>query len=413
MFRIYRNKPHFILLLLGFSSGLPFLLVLSTLSMWLSEAQVSKTLIGLFMFASLPYSIKFLWSPYLDRLKIPWLTKKIGQRRSWAMVAQLGTLFALIGLSFCDPSHSLIQLACWATLVSFFSATLDSIIDAYRIELLSQQHLGSGAAIEAVGFRLGMVTSGAGALYLANAWGWSTAYFSMSLCCLIGLFAILASDEPSQPTTRKTLKWQHACSIPLSLFFTLLGFIFFFKLIDIVLNSMMAPFLHDLGFNKIDFANFSKLYGTTLTIVGGLLAGNAIHRFGIDFVVKCAISLQCFSALIFITQAQLGHHVPCLIVTLGIESFTAGLSATVFIAFLSHFCRNGNSAHDFTLLYSFGSLSRVLISTIAGFAADNVSWQALFFLSGLLGMATFVFLPRLNKQASTQKADLLLGESSA
>jgi PAT family beta-lactamase induction signal transducer AmpG len=168
---------------------------------------------------------------------------------------------------------------------------------------------------------------------------------------------------------------------------------------------MMAPFLHDLGFNKVDFANFSKLYGTTLTIIGGLLAGNAIHRFGMDFVVKCAISLQCFSALIFITQAQLGHHFPCLIVALGIESFTAGLSATVFIAFLSHFCRNGNSAHDFTLLYSFGSLSRVLISTIAGFAADQISWQALFLLSGLLGLMTFVFLPLLNKKTNFVQAD--------
>lgn len=393
MFKIYRNKSHFILLLLGFSSGLPFLLVLSTLSMWLSEAQINKTLIGLFMFASLPYSIKFLWSPYLDRIKIPRLTQRIGQRRSWAMLAQLGTLGSLIGLSFCDPTQSLIPLACWATLVSFFSATLDSIIDAYRIELLSHQHLGSGAAIEAVGFRLGMVSSGAGALYLANAWGWSTAYLSMSLCCLIGFAAILASDEPCQPPNRVTTRWHHACSIPFSLFFTLLGFIFFFKLIDIVLNSMMAPFLHDLGFNKVDFANFSKLYGTTLTIVGGLLAGNAIHRFGIDFVVKCAISLQCFSALIFITQAQLGHHVPCLIVALGIESFTAGLSATVFIAFLSHFCRNGNSAHNFTLLYSFGSFSRVLISSIAGFAADHIGWQALFLLSGLLGILAFGFLP--------------------
>jgi PAT family beta-lactamase induction signal transducer AmpG len=402
MLGIYRNKPHFILLLLGFSSGLPFLLVLSTLSMWLSEANISKTLIGFFMFVSLPYSIKFLWSPYLDRIQIPWLTASIGQRRSWALIAQLGILFSLIGVSCCDPNDSLPQLACWATLVSLSSATLDSVIDAYRIELLSDKNLGSGAAIEAVGFRLGMLISGAGALYLANAWGWSIAYLSMAFCCLVGVCAILVSDEPTKTNNKPTIavsRWHHACSIPASLLLALLGFIFFFKLTDIVLNSMMAPFLHDLGFNKVDFAHFSKVYGTVLTITGGLLAGNTIHRFGIRFVVKCAISLQCFSALIFITQAQLGYHFPCLIVALSIESFTAGLSATVFIAFLSHFCRQGNSAHDFTLLYSFGSFSRVLISSIAGFTADHLSWQALFLLSGLFGLFAFSFLSILHRKS--------------
>jgi MFS transporter, PAT family, beta-lactamase induction signal transducer AmpG len=392
---LYRNKSHLVLLLLGFSSGLPFLLILSTLSMWLSEANVSKSLIGLFMFVSLPYSIKFLWSGTLDRKKIPWLSDRIGQRRSWALLAQAGVLLSLIGLSCCDPARSLGQLACWATLVALCSATLDSVIDAYRIELLASQYLGTGAAIEAVGFRLGMLASGAGTLYLANAWGWPAAYLSMALCCLIGLAAILVSDEPmpARETQYRAIRGRSAPFIPISSLYTLLGFIFFFKLIDIVLNSMMAPFLHDLGFNKVDFAHFSKLYGTLLTIVGGLLAGNAIHRFGIAFIVKCAIALQILSALIFITQAQLGHHFPCLIISLGIESFTAGLSATAFIAFLSHFCRHGNSAQDFTLLYSFGSLSRVLVSSAAGLAADQISWEALFLLSGLLGALTFWFLP--------------------
>ena len=404
MLTLYRNKPHTVLLLLGFSSGLPFLLVLSTLSMWLSEVGTSKTLIGLFMFVSLPYSIKFLWSPYLDRWRIPFLTAKLGQRRSWAFMAQCGILLSLIGLSTCNPAQTLGPLAFWATLVAFFSATLDSVIDAYRIELLSYKHIGSGAAIEAVGFRLGMVASGAGALYLAHLFGWSAAYLCMATGCLIGFIAIVISDEPERQKKHPEQRWHHAISIPFAVLFTLLGFIFFFKWIDIVLNSMMAPFLHDMGFNKLDFANFSKVYGTALVIVGGLLAGNAIHRFGIAFIVKCAIALQVFSALIFITQAHLGYHYPWLLVSLGIESFTSGLSATAFIALLSYFCKPGNSAHNFTLLYSFGSFSRVLISTIAGFAADQISWQALFLLSAFMGMTAFLFIPLFQQYYTLQSA---------
>lgn len=409
------------ILILGVISGLPFLLTLSTLSFWLTEAGISKTTIGLFMLASLPYSIKFLWAPFLDQVQVPYLALKFGQRRAWLILTQICLILSLVGLGNCSPEQSIPMTAVMAFLVSFFSATQDIIIDAYRIEILSEKNKGMGAAFESIGFRLGMLASGAGALYLASLWSWQFAYWSMAVGILLGMIGILFIEEPDRkkivklserleisPSFRTHMRnlfvtpWSHLAVNRKELIY-LLAFVFFFKMGDTVLNAMSAPFICDLGFSKVDFASVSKVFGITLMVFGGLAGGIMIHHVGILQSIILCVGLQGISCLMFVIQSLAGYHLGILMITVGVESFCSGLSAAVFIAFLSEFCSQPHTASHFTLLYSFGSLCRVITSALAGWMADCVSWTCLFFITCLAIVPALIFLNKLqSEQRSAQ-----------
>lgn len=397
--RIYAQPQLLVILLLGMISGLPFLLTLSTLSFWLAESGVSKTTIGLFMLVSLPYSLKFLWAPFADHFSIPFLTKHFGKRRSWALLSQAGLLASLIGLAHCDPSRDIALIAITSFLVSFFSASQDIIIDAYRIEILKAENSGAGAALEAIGFRFGMLASGAGALYLAHTFTWRVAYLTMALGIIFGMIVFCLIAEPTvkhvtplHPNLKegKSLRqWLHTffvvpwVQLPKKReLIYLLAFIFCFKMGDTVLNAMCAPFLCDLGFSKLEFANITKIFGITLMVFGGLIGGVMIHQLGIlQSTVMCVV-LQGISCLMYVIQSLIGYHLNVLIITVGVESFCSGMVSAIFIAYISHFCRQPYTASHFTLLYSFGSLCRVIISALAGWSADYMGWTALFLLTG-------------------------------
>jgi MFS transporter, PAT family, beta-lactamase induction signal transducer AmpG len=400
---------------LGFVSGLPFLLTLSTLSYWLAEQGVSHAEIGLFMIVGLPYSFKFIWAPLVDHVQIPLLTKRLGKRRSWLVMSQFSLTISLIAMGFCQPATHLIPLGITATLVAFFSASQDIIIDAYRIETISAQNRGTGAAFESIGFRFGMLVSGAGALYLAQLFSWQEAYHFMACLTLASIgftLSIPAPETASSPHLTEEIsdnlatpsKFRTFFVLPLRYlthqdrFWLILGFIFFFKLTDTVLNAMSAPFLCDLGFSKIEFANVSKLFGITLMVMGGLLGGVMIQRLGIyQSAVLCAI-LQAASALMFTLQGLHGHDTSLLMITVGLESLCSGMTSAIFIALLSSFCSSPFTASQFTLLYSFGSLCRVGVSTLAGVLADQVSWPLLFLGCVLALVPTIGILSRLSKQ---------------
>ncbi|WP_232223259.1 AmpG family muropeptide MFS transporter [Candidatus Odyssella acanthamoebae] len=382
------------ILALGFVSGLPFLLTLSTLSYWLAEDGATNTAIGLFMIVSLPYSFKFIWAPVVDYVGIPFLTKRWGKRRSWLLVSQVLLTFSLFAMGFCSPAENLLQLGVTATLVAVFSATQDIIIDAYRIETISAKNCGTAAAFETIGFRFGMLISGAGALYLAAIFSWQHAYHIMAFLSILSLGLTCIIPEPISTTIVKPdfSGRQHHFLKRLASFFILpirqfahkdklwmiLAFIFFFKMTDTVLNSMSAPFLCDLGFSKLEFANVSKLFGITLMVIGGLIGGLMIQRLGIyQSATMCAV-LQAVSALMFTIQSLSGHDSNILMITVGSESLCSGMTSTIFIALLSGLCTQPHTASHFTLLYSFGSLCRVGTSAMAGWLADQVSWSVLF-----------------------------------
>jgi len=386
----------FRILALGFVSGLPFLLTLSTLSYWLAEDGATNTAIGLFMIVSLPYSFKFIWAPIVDYVRIPFLTERLGKRRSWLLISQILLTLSLFAMGFCNPAENLLPLGITATLVAFFSATQDIIIDAYRIETISAKNCGTAAAFETIGFRFGMLISGAGALYLAHISSWQHAYHIMAFLSIFSIGLTYLIPEPVSTTIVKPAfsKRQRPFLRRFAAFFVLpirqfahkdklwmiLAFIFFFKLTDTVLNSMSAPFLCDLGFSKLEFANVSKLFGITLMVVGGLLGGLMIQRLGIyQSAMMCAV-LQSVSALMFTIQSLSGHDANILMITVGAESLCSGMTSTIFIALLSSLCTQPHTASHFTLLYSFGSLCRVGTSAMAGWLADQVSWSILFLL---------------------------------
>lgn len=413
--QLLKQKQLLCIFLLGFVSGVPFLLTLSTLSFWLTESGVNKSIIGSFMFISLPYSVKFLWAPLMDHFKLPFLTRRFGQRRGWALAMQVGLVTALWTLGSTHPSESIWPTAISAFFVSFFSASQDIVIDAYRIEILEEHRRGTGAALETIGFRFGMLSSGAGALYLATLFDWQTAYHLMALCVILGMLTVLSMPEPksqkvillqtsgmnkaSLASKIRPLLWlpwqqlvQSRTLIPLLLF------IFCFKMGDIVLNAMSAPFLCDLGYSKIEFANVSKVFGITLMVIGGLTGGYMIHQLGIiQSTILCAI-LQAVSCLMFAIQSLVGYDCSVLMITVGTESFCSGLVSAVFIAYLSGFCCQPHTASQFTLLYSFGSLCRVITSAAAGWIADQASWTLLFLLVSLILFPTLSLLNRISQQ---------------
>jgi MFS transporter, PAT family, beta-lactamase induction signal transducer AmpG len=398
--RIYTQPRLLIILLLGMISGLPFLLTLSTLSFWMAESGVNKTTIGLFMLVSLPYSLKFLWAPFADHFSIPYFTARFGQRRSWALLSQLGLLISLVSLAHSDPSHVIALTALSSFFVAFFSASQDIIIDAYRIEILKAELRGAGAALEAIGFRFGMLASGAGALYLAHTFTWRIAYLTMAVGIIFGMLIFCCIAEPNHKKITPLTPHQKE-SAPLgqrfhALFIMpwahlprkrelsyLLIFIFCFKMGDTVLNAMAAPFLYDLGFSKIEYANVTKIFGITLMVFGGLIGGVIIHQLGILQSTFMCVVLQGISCLMFVIQSIVGHHLSVLMITVGVESFCSGMVSAVFIAYISSFCRQPYTASHFTLLYSFGSFCRVFISVLAGWSADHMGWTPLFLITGI------------------------------
>lgn len=418
--RIYTQPQLLIILLLGMISGLPFLLTLSTLSFWLAESGVSKTTIGLFMLVSLPYSLKFIWAPFTDHFSLPYLTTRFGKRRSWALVSQTGLLVSLISLAYCEPAQSIALTALSSFFVSFFSASQDIIIDAYRIEVLKADNQGAGAALEAIGFRFGMLASGAGALYLAHTFTWRIAYLTMAIGIIFGMvvFCLIAEPKHKKVTAlgynkKKPMslqQWLHTLFVvpwiqlpkkPELAY--LLAFIFCFKMGDTVLNAMCAPFLCDLGFSKIEYANITNVFGITLMVFGGLLGGVMIHQLGILQSTLMCVGLQGVSCLMFVIQSLVGYHLSVLVITVGVESFCAGMVSAIFIAYISNFCRQPYTASHFTLFYSFGSLSRVIISALAGWSADYLGWTTLFLITGIFILPAIYILIKLAQLQEEKK----------
>lgn len=411
--RLYAQPQLLIILLLGIISGLPFLLTLSTLSFWMAESGVSKTTIGLFMLVSLPYSLKFLWAPFTDHFSLPYLTKRFGQRRSWALLSQLGLFVSLVCLAHCDPSQVIALTALSSFFVAFFSASQDIIIDAYRIEILKGDNGGAGAAMEAIGFQFGMLASGAGALYLAHTFTWRIAYLTMAIGILIGMIVFRCIAEPTHtkitPLTHHRKKSPSLRRQRLHALFVmpwaqlprkqelayLLVFIFCFKMGDTVLNAMGAPFLYDLGFSKIEYANVTKIFGISLMVFGGLIGGAMIQQLGIIQSTVMCVGLQGVSCLMFVIQSLVGHHLSILMITVGVESFCSGMVSAIFIAYISTFCRQPYTASHFTLLYSFGSFCRVLISVLAGGFADHIGWTPLFLITGAFTLPAVYILVKL------------------
>jgi PAT family beta-lactamase induction signal transducer AmpG len=315
---VYLKRNVLIVLLLGFTSGLPLALSGSTLVTMLTDFKLDISLIGLFAAVGIPYSLKFLWSPFIDNLKIPTLGKVLGRRRSWLILTQTSLLVAIISLGMIDPINNLYLVALAAVALAFLSATQDIAIDAIRIEMLSESEQGAGAAAIVFGYRVAMLVSGAGALTVAHFHGWTFSYFCMGLLMLPGILTTLLLIKEPKGVTDKPKKdlaiWFKTAFIePFTEFLTrensifIMIFIVLYKLGDAYLGTMTNPFLMGLGFDKLEIATIVKLYGFWATMAGVFIGGWIVAQIGIKRSLFIGCILQTLSNFAFIIQAQAGH----------------------------------------------------------------------------------------------------------
>jgi PAT family beta-lactamase induction signal transducer AmpG len=401
--RVYRDKRMLAILLMGFASGLPLALTGATLSIWLKQSGITLTAIGLFAQAGLAYNLKFLWAPAMDRVALPLLTARLGRRRSWALLIQALLALAILALGFSDPAASLGRIAICAVLVAFLSASQDIVIDAYRVELLQKDEQGAGAAATQIGYRLGMLASGAGALYLAQYLSWSAAYAVMAGLIVLGMLVILATREPKPPPTLRGPWLRNAVVVPFAEFaqrrqwLLILIFVVLFKFGDALAGVMSGPFYVELGFANSEIASVAKVFGVGASIAGVALGGIAVYRWGLMRALLACGALQMLSNLMYVVQLWAGHDVGMLAITIATENVTGGMASAAFVAYLSSLCSPAFTATQYALLSALAATARTVLASSGGFFAERLGWGPFFLLATaacLPGLALLVYLMR-------------------
>jgi MFS transporter, PAT family, beta-lactamase induction signal transducer AmpG len=398
-------------LLMGFSSGLPFLLSGGTLKLWLTEAHLSFTDIGLFSLVGLSYTFKFLWAPLIDRLTIPVLGTWLGRRRSWLMLIQLCLIGAILGLGSTDPNRDLQATALWAVAVAFFSASQDIVIDAYRIELLAAAEQGAGAAATQIGYRFGLIAAGAGALYLASALDWRASFIAMAILLPIGGIAVLFSPEPAS-IERAPGAWLETTFVaPFADFalrhkdwLLLLLFVPLYRFGDAVAGEMAPSFYISLGFTKPEIASVSKLFGIIASLSGVSIGGVLVYRLGVMRALLVGGLLQIVANLTYIGQFLAGHDLSVLFATIGVEQLAGGMCGAAFVAFLSGLCSRAYTATQYALLSALFSFAYRFLGSAGGYIVDLFGWTPFFALSAVLVLPSLVLLLWLMHRSSGEAA---------
>lgn len=386
------------ILFLGFSSGLPMLLVYSTLSAWLKEEGISKTAIGLFSWVSTAYTFKFLWTPLIDRVQLPILGAWLGRRRSWMLLSQLVLAAAIFGLGQTDPSAGVMPVVVWSIVLAFASATQDMAIDAYRIESLETAQLGAGAANNTFGYRFAMLVAGGGCLLIADQWGWSAAYTVMAALVGVGIVTTLVISEPAAGRVPEKISFVAAVIDPFRDFMRrpgwllILCFVALYRYSDALLGNMANPFYLELGFTKTDIGLISKGYGLVMTLLGTFVGGLIFSRLGVARALLIAGVAQTASNLLFVALAMKGPSIAFLALTISIENFSSGFATVVFVAYLSSLCSIAYTATQYALLSSAAAAARTVFSSGGGWLADHVSWPAFFGITTLVGIPSLILL---------------------
>jgi PAT family beta-lactamase induction signal transducer AmpG len=413
--RVYTEKPVLVVLALGFASGLPLALTGATLTFWLAEAGVQISVIGFFAWVGIAYGWKFLWAPVLDRLSLPLITSALGRRRGWLILIQVLLALAILALGRSDPSIDLGATVFWAVVVAFLSASQDIVIDAYRVEILEERQQGAGAAAVTVGYRVAMLASGAGALVLADQYGWLAAYAVMAALLAVGAAAVLLYGEPAGSaeavagTRRDPAGWlKQAVVEPFAEFFArngagtavlILLFIVLYKVGDALLGAITSPFYVSLGFAKPEVATIVKTYGLAATLAGVLAGGAVVRAVGLlRGLWVCGIA-QMLSNLIYIAQVQAGHDPVMLTLTITVENLTGGMGTAAFVAYLSSLCNLNYTATQYALLSSFMAQARTLLAGFAGVIQQEVGWTQFFIFTTAAAVPALLLLLWLQRRA--------------
>jgi len=385
------------LLLLGFSSGLPLYLTTKTLQAWLTDAEVSLTAIGLFSLVGLPYSLKFLWSPLVDRYIPPFL----GRRRGWLVITQVGLLIAIAAMSLLNPRQALQPLAVLCIVVALLSATQDIAVDAYRTDVLAEPEMGTGAAVNVLGYRIALLLTGGLALILADRLPWQTVYLLMAALMVVGVVAAVWAPEPVL-RDRPPESLADAVRLPFLEFFQrsgirqgilILVFIVLYKVGDAYVGNMSTPFLLQAGFSKTAIGAIQGGLGLLATIVGVLAGGALLTKLGINRSLWIFGGLQAISNLAYYFLAQADQNYQLMVVAINIENFCAGLGTAAFVAFLMSLCNQRFSATQYALLSSLFAVSRDVVSAPAGRLAEATGWPSFFLVSLGLALPGLLLLP--------------------
>ncbi|MBP9693395.1 MAG: MFS transporter [Alphaproteobacteria bacterium] len=401
--KVYKDPRLLAIAFLGISSGFPLILVGATLDRWLVEEGLSKTGIGLFSFVALPYMLKFLWAPLMDHIHLPYFAKRFGQRRSWCVLSQIGLFFSVVLLGTSDPANHIFQTAFFALLVAFFNASQDIVIEAFRVESLSDRQQAAGAANIVLGYRIGMLISGAGALYMAEFLSWQAVYSLVACVSFVGMITIFYSKEPEVSPDKMIREesdsmggfLKKAVILPFADFMKkpcwvwLLLLIVLYKVGEVLLAKMAMPFYTEIGFSKTEIASVSKFYGLFATIIGGLIGGAIASRFGIlRSMMICGIP-QMLTNLLYVLLAYIGYDLKMLMIAVTLDNLTAGMATACLVALMSRLCTKGIAASQYALFSSFTGISHKYFGAFSGYLADHMAWTTYFLIT------TFACLPGL------------------
>ena len=410
--RFYLDRRAMALLVLGFASGLPLLLVYSTLSFRLRQEGVTLSDIGWFSLAGMAYAGKFAWAPVVDHLALPGLTARLGRRRSWLIVAQAVTAACMVLLGLSDPADGLVPVAFWAVALAFASATQDIVVDAFRIEMLDADEQGGGAANFVNGYRVGTLAAGAGALIIAETWGWVAAYAAMAALMAPAMAVALALPEPETPQAVREeaghdwrTRLNDAVALPFRQFMTrdawivILAFVAFYKYGDALLGAMANPFYSDMGFTGTEIAVVTKGWGLAMSLLGAVLGGLLTLRFGVLKALMATGILQLAGNLAFAWLATGGKSIAILSVAIAAENLTGAMATAAFVAYLSGLCDAQFTATQYALLTSLTALARTLFAAGGGHLADATGWAAFFIVTMAAAVPGLLLLAWLMRRA--------------
>ena len=419
---VYLQPRVLIVMLLGFSSGLPLALSGSTLQVWMREAGVDLGTIGLFALIGTPYTLKFLWAPLVDALHVPLFTRAFGRRRGWLVFSQLLLIASIVLLALTDPARSPFAVALAALLVATASSTQDIVVDAFRVESLPESEQAAGMAGYVAAYRIGMLISTAGALFIVSgfegvglirtsAWMWG--YVVMAALVVIGTITALVATEPPQSkdaeaaTSGETAfaRVLRAAIGAFSEFLTrrdalaALAFVVLFKFTDAFSGTMTAPFVIDLGFSKVDYAAIVKGVGLAATLIGGFAGGFVARRYSLATSLWIGGTLQALANLSFSWLAHVGVNEWALALAICAENFTSAIGTVIFVAYLSALCQNPlHTATQYALLTALAAVGRTYLSSGAGYVAKAVGWPLFFMICVLVAIPSLILLAWLQKR---------------
>lgn len=415
----YLNPSVFIFLFLGFSCGLPFNLIGYSLALWMADTGITLAVIGFFSLVLLPYNFKFLWAPLVDRIKLPYLSHRIGYKKAWALVFQVGLIVSIWGLA-CFPPHENtwrfalemtdksglpifvsipLQTYLFAFLTAFFAASQDIVIDALRIDTLKREEFGEGAGMYQFGYRMGMLLAGAGVVAVSAYISWQVAYFIVGCIIVVGMISILfVQEKTSEIKVKNGSVWQTMVLDPFRDFmaranwYWILIFIVLYKLCNAILGRMALPFYQQMGFSKGEISLVSGTFGPWITMAGIAIGGIFVMRYNILKLLFALGLVEILTSVAFAFFSLFYHSLPAFFIVIVFDNIVGGMGGAVFVAFLSGLCSRAYSATQYALLSSLMMLASSVVSVYSGVWAQEMGWSIFFLFTGLLMIPALTLL---------------------